>query len=188
MKGDSESCNRATHLGVPLFDLDNRVCYLEATEQLEYCGPSFGYTTATWLDWRDDNNGDRTLHRPENGFITTVPNRQTRLGASGSGGFRESGANIDTDGWQLVIAVGQDTDCTADGGLGGTTTYFMGSPTKSPRAVGISDRSPASGRATLYFGDRNRGPGKIAQTWAWNRALSMSEVQALWTETHARFI
>jgi len=184
MKGE---CARSTHLGVPAFDLDDRDCYLETTERLPYCGASYGYTTATWLDWRDDGNGFRTLHQPNQAFITTVMNRQTALGTMGTQGFRSAGYDIDTSGWSLVVAVAQDTDCAADGGVGGTTTFFVGTPTQSPRAVGIADRSPASGRFTLYFGGRGHGPGKLAETWAWNRALSLTEVQALWSETHAKF-
>jgi len=188
MKGDSTSCNRTTHNGVPVFDLENRVCFLEAKEALPYCGSSFGYTTATWIDWADDRNGWRSLHVTEAGMrLTAVPAWQEQLGVVGNGGFRWAETSIDRRGWQLVVAIGQDTDCTPDGGLGGTTMFFIGSPSQSPHAVGYSDRSPGSGRGTLYIGDRNHGPGKVAETWAWDYAISPAQVKELWAATHRRY-
>jgi len=186
MGGGSSSCNRSTHLGVAVFDLDDPGCYLETSERLEYCGPRFGYTTATWLDWRDDAAAWRTLHRPEGGRITATNTGSAQLGAVAEG-FRDSGATIDPVGWKLVVAVGQDTDCAADFGVGGTTTYYVGTPGGEPRAVGISDRSAASGRATFKLGDDGQGPGKVAETWAWNHALTTEQVHSFWAQTQAKY-
>jgi len=198
MKGDSTWCNRTMHNGVAVFDMENPACHLETTERISYCneGTGFGYTTATWIDWRDEDwRNYRVLHQPEGDeFVTAVYPRSSRLGVmSSDGGWRDGGgywhpANVLTEGWSLVIAVGQDTDCAADGGVGGTTTFYIGAPSARPRLKGIADRSPASGRATLYLGGpSNRGPGRVAETWAWDRALTPAQVHAFWSQTHTKY-
>ena len=66
LKGGS-GCSRNMHLGVPVFDLENRNCYLETKKRLSFCGPFYGYTTAEWIDFRNSDFGWRTLHRGELG-------------------------------------------------------------------------------------------------------------------------
>ena len=190
MKGESTSCNRTMHKGVPVFDLENRVCFLQAKEALPYCGTSFGYTTATWLDWADERSGWRSLHVAEAGMrLAVVQSNRDSLGVitPSSGGFRPAEATIDRAGWQLLIAVGQDSDCTPDGGIGGTTMFFVGTPSVTPHAVGYADRSPGSGRGTLYLGDRNQGPGRVAESWVWDYALTPAQVQEFWAATQAKY-
>lgn len=197
MKGDGKngvSCNRTVHNGVAVFDLDEAACYLEATERLPYCGESsHGYTTATWLDWSDDGTPPswRALHHAEGeNLLSAVYPRSRRLGVKSSGGgWREAtGAQIDTAGWALILAVGQDTDCAPDGGVGGTTSFYLASPSTGPRLVGIADRSPGSGRATLYLGGpRSMAPGRVAETWAWNQALTPAQVHSFWAQTQAKY-
>jgi hypothetical protein len=190
MKGESTSCNRTTHRGVPVFDMEDLTCYLETMERLPYCGRRHGYTTATWIDWRDvEWRRWRALHQTEGGeLLTAVAPRSNRLGVLSARRSYESGATAETEGWSLVVAVGQDTDCTADGGVGGTTTFYMATPSTGPRLVGISDRSPASGRATLYIGGPDKGPGRLAESWAWDHALTPAQIQSLWTQTQAKYV
>merc|ERR1719240_530286 len=117
MKGDSTWCNRTMHNGVAVFDMEDPACHLETTERISYCneGTGFGYTTATWIDWRDEDwRNYRVLHQPEGDeFVTAIYPQSSRLGVmSSDGGWREGGgnwhpANILTEGWSLVIAVGQ---------------------------------------------------------------------------------
>lgn len=76
-------CARNQHLGVDVFDLEDPYCGLESTERLDYCGSSFGWTTADWIDIRDDVStyGTRTFHATTNGVlvITRERKRSTRL-------------------------------------------------------------------------------------------------------------
>ena len=107
-------CARNTHNGVPVFDMENRLCYLRTAERRPFCNPSrgFGYTTADWIDWRDDSEPWRALHRghlAEN--LVKVKHNSNRLGVYSRGSFRYSQHDIDKTGWQLVVAVGQDNDC-----------------------------------------------------------------------------
>jgi len=196
MKGEATaegaSCNRTVHNGVAVFDLEDINCHLETAERIPYCDErtGFGYTTATWIKWGERSwRNYRVLHQPEgNEFTTAVHWDERRLGVvSSNGNWRDSGATILTEGWSLVIAVAQDTDCVADGGLGGTTTLYVGAPSQGPRLSGIADRSPASGRATLYLGGPKQGPGRVAESWAWNHALTPAQVHAFWSRTHAKY-
>ena len=179
------------HLGVPVFDLENRNCYLETKERLSFCGPFYGYTTAEWIDFRNSDFGWRTLHRGELGaHLVLVKDGAIDLGvySNVNGAFRGSGYNIDRTGWQLVVAVAQDTDCSANGGVGGATTFYVGTPTTAPARVGTSDRSPGSGRRTKWLGFPRQGPGKLAQSSVWDRALASADVSELWQQTRARYL
>ena len=65
MKGGiSNGCEHSTYLNVPVFDLENRKCYLETSERLPYCESGVnGYSTATWLKFRTADFGAFPTHR-----------------------------------------------------------------------------------------------------------------------------
>merc|ERR1711871_930362 len=179
-------CTRNTHLGVSAFDMETAACYMETAERLDFCtGPQYATTFATWIDWRDDNTGYRSMHRGDSGgHYPVVKDGTTELGvySNAGGGWRPSGYSIAVTGWQLVISIAQDTDCTADGGGGGTTSHYIGTTSSAPAYVGVSDRSPSSGRKTYRYGYPGQGPGKVAQNWVWRRALTSAEMFQLWSD------
>ena len=194
------ACARNRYRGVDVFDLDVPACHLETTERINFCGPTFGWTTAEWIDWRDASNvgeGYRTHHRASNGgaeagtHILITGQWTTQLGAhvqdgAATGWTPASPAyDIPVAGWHLVVAVGQDEDCVAGGG---TTRYYVGDPGSPPRLVGAIDVSVGSGNMqTFKFGWQNQGPGKLAEAWVWNYALSDDDLEALWRGTVQRF-
>ena len=100
-------CARNLHRGVPVFDLE--ACYLTTTERISYCGADFGYTTATWIDWRDSSAGWRTLHRPTSGHVLLVQEGDRQLGAYTNleNSFRPSGYTISADGYASPPAQAQ---------------------------------------------------------------------------------
>jgi hypothetical protein len=195
------ACARNRYRGVDVFDLDDPACHLETAERINFCGPTFGWTTAEWIDWRDASNvgeGYRTHQRASDGgaevgthIIFTGSSTNTQLGAhvqdgDAAGWTPASPAyDIPVAGWHLVVAVGQDEDCVAGGG---TTRYYVGDPGSPPRLVGAIDVSVGSGNMQTYkFGWAGQGPGKLAEAWVWNYALSDDDLEALWRGTVQRF-
>ena len=182
----SATCPMSTHEGVAVFDMESTSCYFGTEERLDYCGPSASFSTATWVDWRDLDGGTwRTLHRLTEDHIVLVSELGTELGtySNYADGFFGSGFDISREGWQLVVSVAQDDDCTADGGVDGTTKLYVGNLTSAPTLVGTTARAAGAGGQSMYFGHPDQGPGKVAVTWAWNRDLSTSEIEQLWMQT-----
>jgi len=183
----NRSCAMSSHRGVPVFDMEDPRCYFETEEQYAYCGASGGYTTATWLDWRDASAQARTLHHSSGGAISTVRGGTLALGCSAAS-FRDSGFDIVASGWTMLLAVAVDDDCAPDGGWGGHTNYYHATPSNAPTLVGTCDRAPAAGEFTWQLGMAGEGPGKVAETWAWDAPLSAVEVQTFWANTAYRYV
>ena len=184
--GGSASCPITTHEGVAVFDMEDVSCYFRSSEAIDYCGSANSFTTATWIDWRDADGAWRTLHRPSGDHIVLAHQTTNELGVylyPLVDDFFGTGYYIDTEGWHLVITVTEDDDCAADGGIGGTTKFYVGNVSTAPTLVGTADNAAGAGRYTYYFGFADQGPGKVAVTWAWNRDLSTSAIEQLWTET-----
>ena len=165
----ASSAVRTTHNGVAAWDLNAAALEAPATDRHLLCPAApYGYTTATWVDWRDSDSGWRTLHRADTGgHLIIVENGNKNLGvySNYNGGFRDSGYDISTSGWQLVVSVSEDDDGAADGGVGGTTRLYVGTALSSPTLVGTSDRAPGCGRNTYRVGwGTDQGPGYVAHT------------------------
>lgn len=179
-------CARNQHLGVDVFDLEDPYCGLESTERLDYCGSSFGWTTADWIDIRDDVStyGTRTFHATTNGvLVITRESENAALGSVDSSWEFIPNYSFHPDpGWNLVVAVGQDTDCVAGGG---TTSFYVGTPTSHPVLVGTIGKSVGSGVQTHSFG--NWGPGKLAESRVWDQALTFKEIETMWRDTSLKF-
>ena len=47
-------CTRTQHNGVDVFDMTHPPCGFRTGEAKAFCGSDFGWTTADWVDWRDD--------------------------------------------------------------------------------------------------------------------------------------
>ena len=184
-------CARNTHRSVPVFDLENPACYLETDERLAYCDRSAGgFSIATWIDWRDDDSVHCVLHRPTEDQIARANKENRLLGclSHGGDGFRSTGYTVDADGWSLVISVSTDDDCAADGGVNGTTKFYVGTPSSAPVHVGSCDVASGAGRQTRFIGVSGRGPGKLAASWAWRHRLSDNDVVAFWSATASTYV
>jgi hypothetical protein len=123
---------RNRYRGVDALDLDVPACRLETTERVHFRGPTFGWTTAEWIDRRDASNvgeGYRARRRASDGggragTRVVFAGPSTRIGAyARDGPERDRGwtpaspaRDIPVTGWHLVVAVGQDEDCVAAGG------------------------------------------------------------------------
>ena len=91
----ADSAVRTTHNGVAAWDLNAAALEAPATDRHLLCPAApYGYTTATWVDWRDSDSGWRTLHRADTGgHLIIVENGNKNLGvySNYNGGFRDSG-------------------------------------------------------------------------------------------------
>jgi len=181
-------CTVQAHNNVQVFDLQS-ACFLQSDETIPYCGSTFGYTIATWIDFGDSNSGFRTLHRTTWDHPELVEATSNELGVYllAGIGWVSSGYSVNTTGWQLVVTVGQDTSCINDGGVGGTTTFYIGTPSGEPTLVGTVNYAAATGESTYRIGTNGQGPGQIALTSAWNWAFNSLQVTELWQTTVGRF-
>jgi len=75
----------------------------------------------------------------------------------------------------VTVAVGK----TATGVLG-TTSFWVGGAGHTMMKVGSADRV-ASGTKMNALGWPGQGPGRIAEAYMWQRALSTAEIQSWWT-------
>jgi len=167
--------------GLAVWDLDN--AYLERSG-----GGSLtekrAYTHAYWIKWRPSDSGWRTLLRHSEDHCTLVEDGGKDLGvlSNRDGGFRSAGYSITTGEWRFIVAVGVGDSAVSSSGI---TTFYAGG-SEPPAHVGTSDRV-CSGMEYSRIGTEGQGPGKLAQAWAWDRALWPEEITALHRASKARY-
>jgi len=140
------------------------------------------YTSAAWVNWRSSDSGWRTLFRNSDDHEVLVQSGAKTLGLylTRNGVFRCCGDTIDVGSWQLVVVTGAGDSATSTTGV---STFFVGSLSESPTSVGTADRVTC-GTQTYQFGHGGQGPGHVAEFYRWDKVLSLSEIQSLWSETN----
>lgn len=184
-------CTRTQHDGVDVFDMTVPQCGFRTGEAKAFCGSDFGWTTADWVDWRDDIFSGyeyRSLHSMNTGH-TLVMSKLTELGSYIPAGVGQGFNPIPNysflpEGWTLVVAVGQGTAC---GTTAGTTSFYVGTPTTHPNLVGTIGYSVGGVQNGNTYGYGYWGPGYAAESRVWNQALTYEEIETLWVETSPKF-
>lgn len=162
--------------GVKCFNMDNG--YLETSGS----GLYGQYYTIFYL-WKPRTSdtagsGWRTLHRNDNDHVAIVLSGGKSLGmySNRSGGFRDSGYDIEIN-WQTLIVTGEGDSSTA---TTGTSTFYV-----NGQNVGTSDRVTC-GTDLYRIGWSGQSPGKIAVAGSYNKKLTLDEISSLDKALRAR--
>lgn len=140
------------------------------------------YTHCSWVKWRDDNFGWRTIFHGSHDHSTFVQNMGEELGvfSNRKGGFRGSGYKIVKGSFQFVCAVGKGQHSHS---AEGETQFYVGSASQAPVPVGnVCDRV-VSGTHVNSIGWPGQGPGKVHRFTAFNYALTEDKLKEFWSKS-----
>jgi len=164
--------------GFAAWDLD--ATYLQRNDGGAAVSVGQFYTQCAWIKWRKTDSGWRTLFRGDKGHSALVKAGTTELGmySNVNGGWRKSGFHITADEWQFVCVVGEGESAVTKLG---TSKFYVGDLKKPPVFVGQADRVVCG--STIYrIGWPRQGPGKLASFTAWNKALTLEQLQDVYSQ------
>ena len=181
----------STHDGLTVFDLNSDWLHAPPADiDTPFCRDG-GYTTATWIDWRDSTDGYRVVHvagspyaigiEPATGahsnLLGSVVDWDGELESDGSVPFEYGWYySVDSSSWELVITV-THTECF-DEERGGFTKFYVGDRFSPPSQVSEVYRGAfgTRGMTLQQLGAEDAGPGFVARTWAWDAPTDEAEV------------